>query len=452
MSEQNLVRARVDAIRRLVRRKAAQPLARALAKSSAADIAEAASHLTREETLYLTRYVNDDMTGEVLLALGDAELHGLVAAVKFDTLVRWLKEMEPDDLADLLERLPEELRRQALSHLEAEDRAHVEELLAWPPDSAGGIMSPVVFRLEESTTCRDAIAALQEQGDVEMVFYLYVENEAGQLVGVTSLRNLLMNSPSKPLSEIMATDVVAVQPETDQEEVARITSRYNFLAIPVVDDTRKLLGIVTVDDVLDVVREEAAEDMFKMAGVEQDADVHGSGAPTVAFRRLTWLSVTLVGGVGLSELIGSFEATLARHAILAGFIPVVMGIGGNVGIQAATITVRNLATGAVTREQGAAGLVAREGRVGLVLGVVLGTALLLYCFVRYYPDWHLGAAVSSSIVLAVLVSAVLGASIPLTLNRLGVDPAVATGPFVTTTIDITAIVVYFVICTQVFGF
>jgi magnesium transporter len=452
MAEMNLVQTRVDAIRRLVRRKATQPLTRALTKSSAADIAEALAHLTRNECLFLAKHMPDTIAGETLLTCNEETMRVLIEGVAFERLTKWLDEMEPDDQADLIERLPDELQRRLLERMLPNDRQNVEELMAYAQDSAGGIMSPVAFRLNDATTCREAISALQEQGDVEMVFYLYVENDAGQLVGVTSLRQLLMNSPSTALAEIMTSDVIAVSAETDQEEVARIAQRYSFLAIPVVDDTRKLLGIVTVDDVLDVVREEAAEDMLKMAGVPEDSSNDTDGALTAARKRLTWLLVTLVGGVGLSEVIGLFEETLSREAVLAGFIPLVMGLGGNVGIQAATLTVRGLAVGGMAYDRASSvRLLFKEGQVGLVMGVALAVLLAGYCLIRY-PNWELAAAVGLSIVLAVLTSAVLGTLIPMSLDKVGVDPAVATGPFVTTSIDWIAIVVYFVVCTRLFGF
>ncbi|MCB9744946.1 MAG: magnesium transporter [Alphaproteobacteria bacterium] len=450
MPERPLVHAKADAIRRLTRRRAGAALGRALSKSSAEDIAEAITHLTSTDTQFLVDKLSDDAAGEVLLTITDDDLDVVLNHVAVDRIAAWLDEMEHDDEADLIERLPDSLRAEVLDRIESSDREQVEELLAYPADSAGGIMAPVAFVLKDTGTCREAIAALQEAGDVEMVFYLYVESDSEQLVGVTSLRNLLLNSPNTPLSEIMETEVISVSPWTDQEEVARIASRYDFLAIPVVDDARKLLGIVTIDDVLDVVREEAAEDMLKMAGVGDSFDVHGTNTVRAARQRLTWLLVTLVGGVGLSEVIGSFEATLAQEAVLAGFIPVVMGIGGNVGIQAATITVRNLATGHVTEGRGAGSLLLREGRVGLLMGLVLSGLLVAYCLVRY-TEWQLGAAVGSSILLAVIGSAVLGTLIPLTLDRLRIDPAVATGPFVTTSIDVTAIVLYFSIATWIFG-
>ena len=451
MSEANVVHLRVDAIRRLTRRRATAPLTKTLATSSAEDVAEALTHLTRPDSVFLFQLIPERLAGLVLLTVNEDSLGLIVQSVSFERLLRWLDAMEHDDVVDLMERLPQELRERLLERMDTIDRAQVEELLAWPPDSAGGIMSPVAFRLNEATTCREAISALQEQGDVEMVFYLYVENDAGQLVGVTSLRNLLLNPPSKTLGEIMATEVVAVSPNTDQEDVARLATRYSFLAIPVLDDTRHLLGIVTIDDVIDVVHEEAAEDMLKMAGVGDEYDPQSARSLHMLRQRMPWLIVTLISGLLLSEFIGYFQGTLQREAILAGFIPVVMGMGGNVGIQAATITVRNLATGYAGGSSPGL-LIFREGRVGLGIGLSMAAMLSLYCFFRFYPQWHLGAAVGLSILIAVTVAALLGAIIPLSLARFGVDPAVATGPFVTSAIDFTGIVVYFFICTIAFGF
>jgi len=447
----NLVQARVEAIRRLVRRRSARPLSRALEKSGPGDIAEAIAHLTQEQTLFLFSHLEDEHAGEVMVSLHDGDFRNVVDGVPFGRLVALLDAMEPDDEADVVARLPDEIRERVLTRIDAADREDIEDLLAWPEDSAGGIMSPVVFKVAEETLCREAIEELQEQGDVEMVFYLYVVNESGQLVGVLSLRNLLVNPPSTALRELMSTDVIAVQPETDQEEVARIAARYDLLAVPVVDETRKLMGIITIDDVIDVIREEADEDLLKMAGVNEGFDLHGASATTSAMARMRWLTVTLFAGLVLSEVILGFEETLASKAAIAGFIPVVMGMGGNVGIQASTITVRNLATGHVSREEGIGKLLLRETRVGLLLGIVFGGTLTAWGLFRYWPDWTVGASVGTSVLLALMVASTLGTVIPLTLERMKVDPAVATGPFVTTLIDLIAVVVYFLVCTELFG-
>ena len=447
---ENLVQARVDAIRRLARRRAAGPLSRSLAKCSPADVAEAAAHLTRPETLFLFEPLADAEAGDALLELRDNDLDLVTRKMPLARLTSWLEAMEPDDEADLVGRLPEDLQERLLSRLEDQEREDVEELMAWPEDSAGGIMSPIAFRVHEDTTCREAIDAFQEQADIEMVFYLYVENEQGQLVGVTSLRTLLINSPSTRLSEFMVGEVMSVTPETDQEEVASIAARYDLLAVPVCDETHKLLGIVTIDDVLDVIQEEAHEDLH-MAGVSDGIDPYGESAVDAVRSRSRWLLVTLFAGMVMAEVITLFEGTLEQNAVLAGFIPVVMGLSGNVGIQAATITVRNLATGHVSPGEGVTALLWKESRTGVLLGLAFGILLFGWGVLRF-NGWDVGGAVGVSIGLALVVAAVLGSVIPLTLDRFGIDPAVATGPFVTTSIDLIAIAVYFTVCTALFGF
>lgn len=442
----NLVQARVEAIRRLARRKATKPLVKALTKSSPQDISEAIAHLTRSDTAFVVGQLPDSHGGAVLLILNDDDFALALSKVPAKRVGEWIDELDPDDQADVMARLPEPLREQVLAGLEPEEREQAEELMAWPEDSAGGIMSPVAFRVATDTTCRDAIASLQEQGDVEVVFYVYVENESGHLVGVTSLRQLLLNAPSTEIVEFMTPEVISVTPETDQEEVARIAARYDLLAVPVVDDTNGFLGIVTIDDVLDVVREEAAEDMLKMAGVAEEFDPQGTNTFRAARQRLTWLIVTLLGGILLSEVIGGFRATLEEQVVLAGFYPVIMALGGGVGIQAATIAVRNLATGGVSIGSGAFTLIFRELRVALILGVVLASALAAFGVLRY-GEPTLGIVVGGSIVATVVAAATFGTSIPLAMDKINVDPALATGPFVTILIDAVAIVFYMTLAT-----
>ncbi|MCP4807631.1 MAG: magnesium transporter [Proteobacteria bacterium] len=445
----NLVQARVEAIRRLARRQATRPLIKALIKSSPQDIAEAITHLTRSDTSFVVVHIPDEQAGEVLLMLNEDDFALALAKVPATRVELWLEELDPDDQADLMARLPDKLREQLLARMEPAEREQAEELMAWPEDSAGGIMSPVAFLVHTETTCRDAIASLQEQGDVEMVFYLYVENDNGQLVGVTSLRQLLLKPPSTEIQEFMTPEVISVHPETDQEEVARIAARYDFLAVPVVDDTNGFLGIVTIDDVLDVLREEAAEDMLKMAGVAEEFDLSGTNTWRAARQRLTWLVVTLLGGILLSEVIGGFRATLEEQVVLAGFYPVIMALGGGVGIQAATIAVRNLATGGVRIGEGGFTLVFRELRVSLILGVVLGSALAGFGILRY-GEPTLGGVIGGSIVATVFAAAAFGTIIPLLMDKANIDPALATGPFVTILIDAVAIVVYMTLATALY--
>ncbi len=444
------IQALVAAIRRLARRGTVPALRRTVNKSRAEDIAFAMTHLApAEQRLVFEQVEEAETAAEVLSQLEEQDLRRMIDPLPLDRLVAILDHMEVDDEADIIQLLPENVREQVLEAIKGEDKEHVEEILTWPEDSAGGIMQPLAFRAMSDTTCRDAINNLHEQaGDLEMVFYLYVENESGQLVGVTSLRALLTHPPSTPLHELMTTEVIALPPTTDQEEVARIVSRYDLLAVPVVDEARRLLGIVTIDDVVDVIHEEAMEDMLLMAGVSDEAEQVTGSVLRAAKQRAIWLLVTLFGGIAMAEVIGLFEDPMQELPILAGFIPVMMGMGGNVGIQAATIAVRNIATGHASAT-GTPAMVYREARVGLLMG--LAFALVLGTYSSLTGGILLGIAVSVSILITVVVAASFGLLVPVTLARMGVDPAVATGPFVTTGIDVVAILIYFGTCVAILG-
>jgi magnesium transporter len=433
--------ARTEALlRRLVRRDAAGALRKLLARSRASDIAAAMEHLTWAEQRRLYRVMDDhDYAAEVLSHLSDDSSREIAREMTEEQVVAIIDRMDPDDATDLVSALPEDLRARVLEELGDEEDVRV--LLAWPADTAGGLMTPHVFRMPDTATCGQAIAALQANSDdLETIYYVYVVDREQALVGVTSLRSLLTSSPRTALVTIMTRDVIRVSPAEDQEEVARYVARYDLLAIPVVDDRRRILGVVTVDDVVDVIREEAAEDMLRMAGVVEDE--RQASVFRQSSTRAGWLLATIGGGILAAEIIGFYENTLAEVAVLAGFIPVIMGMGGNVGIQSATLAVRGLATGSV-QIGGAVGFVWREARVGVVLGLLYALLLGAYGLVRYSGQPLIGISVAASIGIAIALAAVIGSCVPIGLSRLGVDPAIATGPFVTTLVDVVGIVVYF---------
>ncbi|MFT4977087.1 MAG: magnesium transporter [Myxococcota bacterium] len=446
-----MVDARIDVIRRLARRNAWSALGRTLTKSRSEDIAVAMRHLAPAlQRQVFTAVTEDEKAAEILPMLEESEAMSLIEGMEFARLLSLLTLLPVDDEAYIISLLPDALREKVLGALKGEEKTQVEDLLSWPEESAGGLMHPAAFRLNEDQNCRDAIAALQDADDLEMVFYLYVENDQGQLVGVTSLRMLLTNAPSKPLRELMTTDIITVAPETDQEEVARIVSRYDLLAVPVVAPDRRMLGIVTVDDIVDVIKDEAAEDMMLMAGVGDDLEPHSRSVMHSYKQRLSWLMITLFGGIGMAELIGVFETTLQKEAVLAGFIPVMLGTGGNVGTQAATIAVRNIATGHAN-SQSLLVMLFREARVGALLGTSFAVVLGGYAVARWSEQPMLGLSIAIALVVIVTAAATLGMLVPITLNRLGIDPAVATGPFVTTAIDLIAILIYFSVCGALLG-
>ena len=278
-----------------------------------------------------------------------------------------------------------------------------------------------------------------------MVFYLYITDDDDRLVGVISLRALTTTPSSTKLKDIMIKNIHSIRPETDQEDVARIVAQYNFLAVPVLDSDSKLLGIVTVDDVVDVIREEATEDFLRMAGAGKDREILLKSSWENAKARLPWLFASWIGGIGAASIIGAFENMLANIVALAAFIPVILGMGGNIATQSSTIIVRGMATGRVNIG-GEIKLIFKEIKVGLILGSLYG--ILLGVFAKFTftnaPD-NLGFVVGLSICASMVVAATVGTIIPLILRKLDIDPAIATGPFVTTSIDILGVLFYFLI-------
>ncbi len=435
----------LDTVRRLVRRSAHTHLDRVIDKTQPADIAHLIPRLSERESKFLLKVLSLDLerAAEVISFLDQEDAAELLPRMEMDDLVGVFTELSPDDAADLLPLLPEELSQQILDRMKGDEAADVEELLHYDPKSAGGIMNPDFFSLNRDVTSREAIAALQEAEDAEMVFYIYCVNEEGHLVGTLSLRDLLTHPADTPLRAIMNPDVIKVTPDMEQETVARLVARYDLLAIPVVDEFNKLLGIVTVDDVIDVVRDEATEDFLKMVGAG-DEEVLEASVLRSAWMRAPWMALAAVGGIIGATLISRFEADITRVALLAAFIPVVMAMGGNVGIQSATIMVRGLATGRVLL-RGQWKVLARELRTGLLLAVGGGLLVGAAALVLGWSQPAMGLVVGLAILANMCSAALLGSLIPLVFKRLNVDPAVATGPIMTTFMDVVGILVYFLI-------
>ncbi len=440
---------KIDIIRKLAR-KQTSALERALQKTRSPDIAEALIYSAPYEQRFIweSLQTNDELAAEVLAALPEHALEDFLPLVKVERLTTLLNLIEVDDQADILDALPEETQQKILQALQEDDRTQLEDIMSYDPDTAGGLMHVDVVRINENSTCRDAIKLLQTQANVEMAFYLYIENDSSQLVGVLSLRRLLLHPPSTKLQDIMITDLVTVLPSASEEEVAGIVQRYDIIALPVVDEQRQLLGIITVDDVMDVIWEMHENQMMRMAGMNEEHNPHERNVFKAFQQRLTWLLITLFGGIGMAELIGVFEESLSAKAALASFIPVMLGTGGNVGTQAATIAVRNLALDK-SFVFSTMSMLWRELKVGTLLGIAFGLILGGYAFIRFEPK--MGIAIAIATLATVICAALIGMIIPLTLNRMKIDPAVATGPFVTSSIDLLAILIYFSTCVVVLG-
>ncbi|TRO78706.1 magnesium transporter [Trichloromonas acetexigens] len=432
----------LDTVRKLIRRGAYPHITKVLAKSHPADIAHLFRYLDLKEQRILFNLLADpEISAYVLSELDHATGAQLLEQIDKETITEVLQEMPYDDAVDIIRNMPEELAEEVLQSMEVEHSEEIEELLKYDEDTAGGIMATEIFSLREEMTVREAIEAVQGAEDIEMVFYLYVTDEYNHLVGVLSLRQLLTVPPTARLKDIMTADVISVRTDIDQEEVAHLVAKYNILAIPVVDEGNKLMGIITVDDVIDVMREEATEDIYKMAGSSDEELLYGYKSFKIARLRLPWLITNLFGGVITGYLMWLFKATLEEVIALISFIPVITGMGGNVGGQSATIVVRGFATGRVdvsTMRQ----VFLKELRVGVIMGVVCGTTIGLVAFFWHHNP-YLGLVVGLAMVTAMSVAATMGVVAPFFFKRVGVDPAIASTPFVQTANDITGILIYF---------
>jgi len=436
----------LDTIKRLLRRGAMGNLHKIVNKTHAADLAVVFRFLTLREQEALFDLM-DDIEQEAMLfsELEEEILLKLIEDMQPQKIAEILEQMPNDDVADLLGKLSDERTKALLDLMTKEGSEEVEELLGYDAETAGGIMVPDFIALKDATTAREAIAALQKDYvDVEMPFYLYVVDDHDHLAGVISLRELVVVPPETELKSIMATDVVSVPTDVDQEEVARIVARYNVLAVPVVDENNKLVGIVTVDDVIDIIREEATEDFLKMAGAGDDL-IESQSVLKSTRTRLPWLLASWIGGVIAFLIIGHFESTLNKLVYLAAFIPIIMGMGGNIGTQSSTIVVRGLATGRLNLKQ-MWEVAFKELMIGFLLGFFYG--LLLGFVVQFrYDAWLLGVTVGLAVISSMTIAAMVGSLVPMVFARINIDPAVATGPFVTTSIDILSVFFYFQIAT-----
>lgn len=441
----------IDSIKRLLRRDATTHLSKIVNKTHAADLSLVFRSLSVYNQRKLFEMIEDmEQKGVLFSELDEDTFMALIEGMDLDNIVGVLEHMPTDDVADLIGQLPDDMSDSILERMKKKDSEEVEGLLRYGDDTAGGIMVPDFIALREDATAKEAIESLQKEHlDVEMPFYLYAVDEYGKLVGVSSLRQLVVVPPESPLKDFMTTDVFSVQTSMDQEEVAKIVARYDILAVPVVNETNQLVGIVTVDDVIDIFREEATEDILKMAGVSGDEFIETQSVARSTRIRLPWLFASCIGGIIAFFIIGHFEGSLRKLAYLAAFIPVIMGMGGNIGTQTSTIVVRGLATGRLNIRD-TWSVVLKELAVGFILGMVYGFLIGMVAQLRY-STIQVAISVGLAVISSMTVAALVGSLVPMGFARINIDPAVATGPFVTTAIDIISVYFYFEIATTLLG-
>lgn len=430
----------IDEVKNLVEQEKLDTLKKLIAEMRPADVADLIEHLAADERVPIFQLLEPEGAGDVLVEIEPPVQERILKDLDSKAISDIVAELDSDDAADLVGDLPADRAKEVIDAVDDHVSEELEKLLPFPDDTAGGLMALEFVAVKAGVTVGDAIKTIREEGrEIENLYYIWVTDDFQRLVGVISLKDLVLEPEDRKVSDIMNPDVISVGVDTDQEEVANIVRRYDLVSIPVVDDYSRLVGRITHDDIIDVIEEEIDEDMSLMAGVI-DQEVTEESSIKISRARLPWLIAALFGGVFAAVVINQFEASLQTMISLSFFFPVVMAMGGNTGTQAATLVVRGLATGDI----GLVNIGKRlwmELRVALINGIICGGILgLIVGF--WVGDYRLGIIVYTALFIIIILSGIIGAAVPLALKRLNVDPALAAGPFVTTSNDILSLLIY----------
>lgn len=420
-----------------------------LADLHPADLASIISHINRNLARQVLEWLPVETAGEVLTELDDDYRAELADAIPNERLTAMIDEMDTDDAADVLADLPLDLAEQILPELE--DAEDVKELLSYDEESAGGLMATEFVAVGPDRTVAQATEEVRAHADtIAEIFVLFVVDDLDRLVGIVTMKKLLLSRASAMIGDIMNEDVISVPTSMDQEDVARLMERYDLVAMPVVDPDGCLVGRITIDDIVDVIRDEAEEDIQRMSGVAGGEETTDS-VLRISRGRLPWLLAGLAGASLAALVIISFEESLAAASILAGFIPIVMATAGNAGIQSSAIAVQGLASGDIWASDIKRRL-GKELSVALLNGVassiVLGLGILLLGVLfaeRVGNPTQLAYTAATALLIVIVIATTIGAMTPLLLDKMGIDPAIATGPFITTSNDILGILVFFLL-------
>ena len=429
-------------IENMIESNSVEEIAGALSDLHPADIAEVINNLGKKEKRKIFYLLDVETAAEVIVKVDDISRRQILYDISRDKLTRIVDDMETDDAADIIGSLPDEQAESILKEIDQEDSKEVKKLLQYDKETAGGIMQTELVSVKDSVYVEDAINYIRSFGkQVEDFHNVFVTDEEYKLAGILPLRRLILAAPKTKISDIMTAKPIKVDVHVDQEEVAKVIQKYDLVSIPVTDDADTLLGRITIDDVVDVMEEETSEDFLKMAGMgEIEELVYGPKIFKISQKRLPWLLINLVGGLVTGYLMWIFKMTIKDVLALVTFIPVITGMGGNVGIQSSSIVVRGMAIGRIDLAH-IGSVLFKEIRIGAIMGLACGSVVGLVA-----PFWHgtvvLGLIVGFAMFTAITVASTIGTLIPAVFSRFNIDPAIASGPFVTTANDITGIVIY----------
>lgn len=430
-------------IRQLIAEKRNSDLRSIMREFHYADVAEIADELNVEEATYLIKLLDSKKTSDILSEMDEDMREAVLNNLSAKEIAGKLQALDTDDAADIVSELPKEIVQKVIS--EMEDRVHAKDivdLLRYDEDSAGGLMAKELVKVNENWNVLTCVKEMRAQAEnVTRVHSIYVVDDEDRLKGRLSLKDLLTTSTKSPIKDVYIPKVDFVKVDEKSEEVAKIMSKYDLEAIPVVDEIGRLVGRITIDDIVDVIREEADKDYQLAAGISQDVEADDS-IWQLTRARLPWLILGLFGGLGAAAIMGKFEEMIAKHAILFFFTPLIAAMAGNVGVQSSAIIVQGLANNDLKGSIG--NRLIKEMLLALLNGLILAVLLLAFTWI-WKGNLPTALAISISLVAVIIVAGIIGTFIPLFLHQRGIDPAIATGPFITTSNDIFGILLYFCI-------
>lgn len=415
-----------------------------LADLHPADIADLIEHLEPAHRKKTFSLLTPEAASEVMVELQDVPKEDLLEELDTSQIAQIVSEMDSDDATDVVSELPEEKATEVLEKVEEETSEEIQELLNYDEDTAGGLMAKELAVVRADATVAQAIQELrrlgEEEEEVEEMYRVYVVDDFGKLVGAVSVVRLLLAEPRVKIKEIMDQDVIAIRSDMDQEEVAQIFKKYNLVSAPVVNSTYKLIGRITIDDILDVIEEETDEDLARIAGTGEEEILEDS-VFKISRARIPWLFISFVGEICSAFILEEFSATIAQVVASAFFIPIVMAMGGSSGQQAAIIVVRGLATGEIGLKDTSRRLW-RELRASVITGAVMAVSIF-FVVLFWQGQPRFAAVLSGTLIVVILNASLFGAVIPLMFKKINIDPALATGPFVATFNDVVGLLIYF---------
>jgi magnesium transporter len=414
-----------------------------------ADVAEIINELNENDATYLIKLIDSEKTSDVLTELDEDVREAILNNLSAKEIAEELEALDTDDAADIVAELPNEIVQQVIS--EIEDREHAKDivdLLRYDENSAGGLMAKELVKVNENWTVLTCVREMRAQAEnVTRVHSIYVVDDEGKLKGRLSLKDLLTTSTTTHISEVYIPKVDSVNVNAKPEDVAKIMSKYDLEAIPVVDEIGRLVGRITIDDIVDVIKEEAEKDYQMAAGISQDVEADDS-IWILTKARLPWLFLGLVGGLTAAGIMGNFEAMMSQHAMLFFFTPLIAAMAGNVGVQSSAIMVQGLANNDLKGSIG--NRLLKEMMLAALNGLILSVVLLFFTWL-WKGSLPTSFAISISLITVIVVAGLVGTFIPIFLHKRGIDPAIATGPFITTSNDIFGILIYFSIAKLILG-